>query len=144
MHLALLLPDPCDEDCPATFRVKARELLKQVQGAPRDDREDLRRGLLKFIGDFANWDLAMNGLYLEVSLGLVRAAYGDEAPLVVDPFAGGGSIPLEALRLGCEVFASDLNPVAALMLKVMLGDIPSCPSDFVDRVEEAGRRVREI
>ena len=54
----------------------------------------------------------------------MRAAYGDEAPLVVDPFAGGGSIPLEALRLGCETFASDLNPVACLILKAMLEDIP--------------------
>ena len=43
---------------------------------------------------------------------------------MVDPFAGGGSIPLEALRLGCEAFASDLNPVACLILKVMLEDIP--------------------
>ena len=42
----------------------------------------------------------------------------------MDPFAGGGSIPLEALRLGCEAFASDLNPVACLILKVMLEDIP--------------------
>src|SRR5205823_5846463 len=38
-------------------------------------------------------------------------------PRVLDPFAGGGAIPLEALRLGCEVEASDLNPVAVLILK---------------------------
>jgi adenine-specific DNA methylase len=44
--------------------------------------------------------------------------------VVVDPFSGGGSIPLEALRLGCEVFASDLNPVACLILKTLLEDIP--------------------
>jgi putative DNA methylase len=56
---------------------------------------------------------------------LVKAAHGEEPPLVVDPFAGGGSIPLEALRLGCEAFASDLNPVACLILKVMLEDIPA-------------------
>jgi adenine-specific DNA methylase len=43
---------------------------------------------------------------------------------VVDPFSGGGSIPLEALRLGCEAFASDLNPVACLILKTLLEDIP--------------------
>ena len=49
-----------------------------------------------------------------------KAAHSEETPLVVDPFAGGGSIPLEALRLGCETFASDLNPVACLILKVML------------------------
>lgn len=43
---------------------------------------------------------------------------------MVDPFAGGGSIPLEALQLGREAFASDLSPVACLVLKVMLKDLP--------------------
>jgi putative DNA methylase len=42
---------------------------------------------------------------------------------VVDPFAGGGSIPLEAIRIGCETFAGDLNPVASLILKAKLDDI---------------------
>ncbi len=41
-------------------------------------------------------------------------------PRVLDPFAGGGSIPLEALRLGCETCASDYNPVAVLILKATL------------------------
>jgi adenine-specific DNA methylase len=48
----------------------------------------------------------------------------EETAVVVDPFAGGGSIPLQALRLGCEAFASDLNPVACLILKTLLEDIP--------------------
>ena len=76
------------------------------------------------IGDFSNWDLSSNQTYLEVGRELVKAAHPEETPLVVDPFAGGGSITLEALRLGCEAFASDLNPVACLILKVMLEDIP--------------------
>jgi adenine-specific DNA methylase len=42
---------------------------------------------------------------------------GGKPPRLLDPFVGGGSIPLEALRLGCEVEASDLNPVAVLILK---------------------------
>ncbi len=124
MLLALLLPDPCDAHCPAGFKAKARELLPRVQGHVGPTDKDLQKALLKFIGDFANWDLASNPKYLEVSRGLVKAAHPEETPLVVDPFAGGGSIPLEALRLGCEAFASDLNPVAGLILKVMLEDIP--------------------
>ena len=124
MLLALLLPDPCDSLCPKDFKKKARELLPKVQGNPGPSDEDMRKALLKFIGDFANWDLSLHPVYLEVSRGLVKAAHPEETPLVVDPFAGGGSIPLEALRLGCETFASDLNPVACLILKVMLEDIP--------------------
>ncbi len=131
MLLALLWPDPCDPLCPGEFKAKARELLPRVpNGNPGTTDEDLRRALLRFIADFANWDLATNRSYLEASRALVRAAYAAdddspyEAPLVVDPFAGGGSIPLEALRVGCDAFASDLNPVACLILKVMLEDIP--------------------
>jgi putative DNA methylase len=129
MLLALLLPDPCDEHCPPGFKVKARDLLGRIPGQTRKFAtshrdEELRKALLQFIGEFANWDLSSNQNYLEVSRGLVRAAHGDEPPLVVDPFAGGGSIPLEALRLGCEAFASDLNPLACLILKTMLEDIP--------------------
>jgi putative DNA methylase len=39
---------------------------------------------------------------------------------VLDPFAGGGSIPLEAQRLGLEAYASDLNPVAVLINKALI------------------------
>jgi adenine-specific DNA methylase len=124
MLLGLLLPDPCDPLCPEDFRDKARRLLPQVGCGEGETDEKLLHGLLKFIGDFANWDVAANQTYLEVARGLVRAAHDAEPPLVVDPFAGGGSIPLEALRLGCEAFTSDLNPVACLILKVMLEDIP--------------------
>src|SRR5262245_13416193 len=115
--LALLLPDPSDSQCSADFKARARELLFKVQGQPGPSDGDLRRALLKFIGDIADWKLSTNRRYLEVASGLVRAAHGDEPPVVVDPFAGGGSIPLEALRLGCDALASDLNSVACLILK---------------------------
>jgi len=144
--LALLWPDPCDPLCPAEFKAKARKLLPQVGGCdPGTTDEDLRKALLKFIADVANWNNAANRTYLEASRALVKAAHGPagggegyEPPLVVDPFAGGGSIPLEALRLGCEAFASDLNPVACLILKVMLEDIPR----HGPKLAEELRRVR--
>jgi adenine-specific DNA methylase len=50
----------------------------------------------------------------------IRKAYGGRAPRVLDPFAGGGAIPLEAMRLGCEVTAADINPVAWFILKCTL------------------------
>ncbi|MGQ9635966.1 MAG: DUF1156 domain-containing protein, partial [Bryobacteraceae bacterium] len=142
MLLALLWPDPCDPCCPPEFKRKARELLPSVQGAPGSTDEDLRKALLKFIADFANWDLAAHPKYLEVSRALVRAAYPDEPPLVVDPFAGGGSIPLEALRVGCEAFASDLNPVACLILKVMLEDIPRHGPRLAEQLRRVGAEIK--
>src|SRR5690606_19490805 len=50
----------------------------------------------------------------------IRRAYGGRAPRVLDPFAGGGAIPLEAMRLGCEATAVDINPVAWFILKCTL------------------------
>lgn len=144
MLLGLLLPDPCDENCPVEFKEKARNLLDMVQGRPAKDDEDLRKQLLRFIGDFANWDLAANTQYLEVSRGLVKAAHGEEPPLVVDPFAGGGSIPFEALRLGCDAFASDLNPVACLILKMMLEDIPRLNAESIDELRRISTEIKDF
>ena len=143
MLLGLLLPDPEDEHCPEDFKKRARELLSQLlrEIGPKDT--DLRQALLKFIGDFANWDNANQPIYLEVGRGLVKAAHGEEPPLVVDPFAGGGSIPLEALRLGCEAFASDLNPVACLILKVMLEDIPRHGPELAEELRRVGTEIKE-
>jgi adenine-specific DNA methylase len=50
----------------------------------------------------------------------IREANGGRAPRVLDPFAGGGAIPLEAMRLGCDVVANDLSPVAWFLLKCTL------------------------
>ncbi len=141
--LALLWPDPCDADCPPAFKRAARALLQPIPNCdPGAGDAQLRTALLRFIADFANWDQAAHSDYLRVARALVRAAHGEEAPLVVDPFAGGGSIPLEALRLGCEAFASDLNPVACLILKVMLEDIPRHGPQLADRLREAGAGIR--
>lgn len=142
MLMGLLLPDPCDPLCPPEFKRRARELLGRMQQVGQED-DELRRSLLKFIGAFANWDASAEAAFLEVGRGLVRAAYPEGAPLVVDPFAGGGSIPLEALRLGCETFASDLNPVACLILKVLLEDIPRNGPSLAEELRRAGTQVKQ-
>jgi putative DNA methylase len=141
--LGLLLPDPCDALCPPHFRDRARQLLVQVGGChPGTNDDDLRHALLTFIANFANWDVAAHRTYMAVGEGLVRAAHDEEPPLVVDPFAGGGSIPFEALRLGCEVVASDLNPVACLILKVLIETLPRSGSVLGDELRRAGNEVK--
>jgi len=54
---------------------------------------------------------------LRIARELGKVAYGGQAPTVLDPFAGGGAIPLEAGRLGCQAIANDYNPVAYLILR---------------------------
>lgn len=145
MLMALLLPDPCDPHCPAEFKVQAKRILNESRlpgKKPKTDAE-LRAALLHFIGDFADWDNSSHPVYLEVGRGLVKAAYPDEPPLVVDPFAGGGSIPLEALRLGCDAFASDLNPVACLINKVLLEDIPRHGPELAEELRRVGAEVKK-
>ena len=147
--MALLLPDPCDSLCPEPFKEQARAVLLAMQTRPSrwdqqvETDEGLRRAILRFIADFANWDNAAKSEYLETGRALVRAAHPEETPLVVDPFAGGGSIPLEALRLGCEAFASDLNPVACLILKVMLEDIPRYGPGLAEELRRVGAEIKK-
>ena len=139
--LALLLPDPCDEHCPQAFKNAIRPALRSAGCYRGATDEALRAGLLKFIGDFANWHLASETTYIEASRNLVRAAHNGTPPLVVDPFAGGGSIPLEALRLGCDTFASDLNPVACLILKTMLEHIPRHGAELAEDLRRVGAEI---
>lgn len=109
----------------------------------------LRQCLLDFIADFANWDNSTVPAYLETSRTLTQTAHEalggvpGTRPLVVDPFAGGGSIPLEALRVGADAFASDLNPVAVLLNKVVLEYIPKYGQRLADEVRKWGQWVKE-
>ena len=109
----------------------------------------LRYRLLDFIADFANWDNSTQKDYLETSRQLTQLAHEalggvpGTRPLVVDPFAGGGAIPLEALRVGADAFASDLNPVAVLLNKVVLEYIPKYGQKLADEVRKWGQWVKE-
>ena len=111
--------------------------------------EDLRRALLDFIADFANWDNSTDPDYLATARALTQAAHealGGEPetrPLVVDPFAGGGSIPLEALRVGADAFASDLNPIPVLLNKVVLEYIPKYGQRLADEVRKWGAWIKQ-
>lgn len=113
------------------------------------DPLDLQRGLLDFIADFANWDNSTDKDYLETARALTQAAHealGGESetrPLVVDPFCGGGSIPLEALRVGADAFASDLNPIPVLLNKVVLEYIPKYGQRLADEVRKWGAWIKQ-
>lgn len=74
----------------------------------------------KFIIDLSKWENSLNQNLLEEARKEILTANGGKPPRVLDCFAGGGSIPLEALRLGCETYALEYNPVAVLILKCTL------------------------
>ena len=58
----------------------------------------------------------------------ILAYLQEKAPPVYDPFCGGGSIPLEAQRLGLRAYGSDLNPVAVLISKALVESRRSSPA----------------
>jgi putative DNA methylase len=147
--LATLWPDPADPDCPAPFRIAAASAMRKLRDAQGgrsrdfDDGHELRAALLDFIADFADWDRANDPVYVGVARSLTGAATHDANPLVIDPFAGGGAIPVEALRVGCDVFASDLNPIAVLLNRVSVGFIPTYGDRLADELENWGKRIAE-
>lgn len=83
--------------------------------APKDEQE--REHLHKLIGDIVSWDSVKNGnsASIEEARTLIRKHYPDAPPRILDPFMGGGSTGLEALRLGAEAHGVELNPVAYLI-----------------------------
>lgn len=73
-----------------------------------------------FIRDLSQWENSLNPHFIERARRDILEANEGVPPKVLDPFGGGGAIPLEALRLGCETYSSDLNPVAVLIQKCTL------------------------
>lgn len=85
--------------------------------------ESRREYLHKILTDLANWDNLTDEVLWGRAREEVMQSTGGNPPPIVDPFAGGGAIPLEAQRLGLEAHASDLNPVAVLINRAMI-EIP--------------------
>ncbi|MEX1663530.1 DUF1156 domain-containing protein [Thioclava sp. 15-R06ZXC-3] len=91
---------------------------------PTPEAQDAeRKRLFAIIEDLVKWENSTNEEVLERARAEIRRSCGDELPPVYDPFSGGGSIPLEAQRLGLPAYGSDLNPVAVMIGKAMI-EIP--------------------
>ena len=124
--IATLLPDPAD----APPNLKAEYTRLSGSPLPEKQREYLCDDLIASLTRWktengqGDWDAKdQMGRWvnkLRIVRELIQLAYNGHPPKVLDMFAGGGAIPLEAMRLGCEVFANDYNPVAWFILKCTL------------------------
>ncbi|AWB83178.1 DUF1156 domain-containing protein [Corynebacterium liangguodongii] len=91
---------------------------------PTEEEQDAERARLhELLEKLVVWENSNDEKLLAQAREEIRKSNGGELPAVVDPFAGGGAIPLEAQRLGLEAHASDLNPLAVLINKAMI-EIP--------------------
>lgn len=89
----------------------------------QEAQEAERKRLFEIIGELVKWESSTNEEVLERARTEIRKSCGGKLPPVYDPFSGGGSIPLEAQRLGLPAYGSDLNPVAVIVGKAMI-EIP--------------------
>ena len=103
----------CTRKFPATPKPTLEDCAAEIE----------RKRLFAIIEDLVNWENSTNEEVLERARAEIRRSCGGVLPPVYDPFSGGGSIPLEAQRLGLPAYGSDLNPVAVMIGKAMI-EIP--------------------
>jgi len=115
-----LVDDPDDPAAPPAFVQACRELERGKNAALHDTP---RQRLFDFIERLVTWEATTDEKILTTARELIRLSTDGNPPPLLDPFAGGGSIPLEAQRLGLEAHASDLNPVAVMINKALI-EIP--------------------
>lgn len=94
-----------------------------------EDQERERQRLFRIIERLVPWENINNQAVLNEAKAEILKSTGGKPPAIYDPFCGGGSIPLEAQRLGLEAHGSDLNPVAVLITKALI----EIPPKFADR-----------
>lgn len=88
-----------------------------------EEQEKERQRLFGIIEELIKWENTNNEEVLNKAREEILKSTGGNLPPFYDPFCGGGSIPLEAQRLGLEAYAGDLNPVAVLITKALI-EIP--------------------
>ena len=123
---ASLVDDPDSPDAPPDFVRACRELPRGTNATANDTP---RMRLFDFIETLVQWESTTDEKVIGKARELIRLCTNGHPPPLLDPFAGGGSIPLEAQRLGLEAHASDLNPVAVMINKALI----EIPPRFADR-----------
>ena len=123
-----LVDDPDDDNANPAFVAACRKL--PGDGPNVEAKGDSpRMRLFDFIERLVTWEATTDEAIMGQARQLIRIATNGKPPPLLDPFAGGGSIPLEAQRLGLEAHASDLNPVAVMINKAMI----EIPPRFADK-----------
>jgi putative DNA methylase len=110
------------------WRARTADAQGNTPDTPEPTLEDCaadieRKRLFDIIEELVIWENSTNEEVLERARAEIRRSCGGKLPPVYDPFSGGGSIPLEAQRLGLPAYGSDLNPVAVMIGKAMI-EIP--------------------
>lgn len=98
-----------------------------------------RERLFGILRELVVWENSNNDRVLNAAKAEIKKSMGDDLPPLLDPFAGGGAIPLEAQRLGLKAYAQDLNPVAVTINKAMIEIPPLFADKFAVNPEARGK-----
>src|SRR5690606_7634545 len=112
-----------DPDSPGALPEFVEACKALPKGRNAEVQDTPRQRLFDFIERLVQWESTTDEDILNQARELIQIATEGNPPPLLDPFAGGGSIPLEAQRLGLEAHASDLNPVAVMINKAQI-EIP--------------------
>lgn len=110
-----------------------------------------RQRLFHILEDLVVWENSNNEQVLETAKAEIMKSTGGNPPELLDPFSGGGAIPLEAQRLGLKAHAHDLNPVAVMINKAMIeipprfsGMAPVNPDARTSKMSQAWSRAQGL
>lgn len=110
-----------------------------------------RQRLFRILENLVVWENSNNEQVLEATKTEIMKSTGGNPPELLDPFAGGGAIPLEAQRLGLKAHAHDLNPVAVMINKAMIeipprfsGMAPVNPDARTSKMSQAWSRAQGL
>ena len=116
-----------------------------------EDQNTERQRLFKILEDLVVWENSNNEKVLDAAKAEIMKSTNGNPPALLEPFAGGGAIPLEAQRLGLEAHAHDLNPVAVMINKAMIeippkfsGMAPVNPDAQVNSMHDAWARAEGL
>lgn len=110
--------------------IVVREKLSELY--PKKDSFDEQ--LIEFVSDMSDFSNSNNDIIINVARDIISQV--NKNPSLADTFSGGGSIPLESARLGLKTYASDLNPIATVGLKLMLAYAPGISEASFKRLKD--------
>lgn len=163
MNLACALPDPADINCEELHvgliateldkldyhlqrnRISNNFIIEENSigdlTKKRNKPHSLRKRLLQFIGEYSNWHRKNDSAYANCAINMV-SEINKSSNVLLDSFAGGGSIPLEAQRIGLKPIATDINPIPIILNKLQLIELPQ--KEIEQTVENCKSIAREI
>ena len=128
--------------CPEVVEIESNhECMNALKALPENEGISRTEDLIKnFSAVLARWESTKNENLINLARKIILIKYPNQ-PIVLDPFSGGGSIPLEALRLGAKVYAGDLNPVAYSSLDLALRLAPQFGSALSKKYNALSKEI---